>query len=69
VIQLVTPPALLDADVLLRFAAAAGAAVLAALTNVLSPIVVLWVVAVALLAQVVLELGSHERHQPAPLAD
>jgi hypothetical protein len=69
VIQLVTPPALLDADVLLRFAAAAGAAVLAALTNVLSPIVVLWIVAAALLAQVVVELGSHERHHPAPLAD
>jgi fatty acid desaturase len=62
VIQLVTPPTVLDADVLLRFATAALALVLVALTNVLSPIVVLWIVVVALVAQVVVELLSHEEH-------
>jgi low temperature requirement protein LtrA len=68
-IQLVTPPAVLDSDVVLRFAAAGCAGVLAALTNTLSPILVLWVVAAGLFAQVVFELASHERHHPAPLAD
>ena len=68
VIQLVIGPAVLDADVLLRFATAAAAILLVALTDVLSPVVVLWVLAAVLLAQVVFELASHERHQPAPLA-
>jgi low temperature requirement protein LtrA len=65
VIQLVIGPAVLDVDVVLRFATAAGAVVLVALTNVLSPIVVLWLLAAGLLAQVVVELAAHERHQPA----
>ena len=69
VIQLATGPAVLDPDVVLRFAAAVGAAVLVGVTNVLSPIVVLWLVAAGLLAQVVYELASHEHHQPAPVAD
>jgi low temperature requirement protein LtrA len=69
VIQLVTPPALIDTDVLLRFATAAGAGALAGLTNVLSPIVILWLVAASLFAQVVYELASHQRHQPAPQPD
>ena len=51
---------------LLRFATAAGAVVLVALTDVLSPVVVLWLLAAGLLAQVVFELAAHERHQPAP---
>jgi hypothetical protein len=68
-IQLVIGPAVLDTDVVLRFATAAGAILLAALTDVLSPIVILWLLAAALVAQVVFELAAHERHQPAPLAD
>src|SRR6266540_653206 len=68
-IQLVTPPAVLDADVVLRFAAAAGACVLVALTNALSPILVLWLVAALLFAQVVFELAAHEEHTAAPLAE
>ncbi len=68
-IQLVTPPAVLDADVVLRFAAAAGACVLVALTNVLSPILVLWLVAALLFAQVVFELAAHEEHTAVPLAE
>jgi len=62
VIQLATPPTALDTDVVLRFATAALGIVLAALTNVLSPILVLWIVVCALVAQVVVELVSHERH-------
>lgn len=67
-IQLTTAPNLLDADVVLRFATAAGAIVLAALATVLSPIVILALVAAALVAQVVVEIAGHERHRPAPPA-
>jgi hypothetical protein len=69
VIQLATGPAVLDADVLLRFATAAGAIVLAGLTDVLSPIVILWLVAAGLLAQVLYELATHEAHQPPAIAE
>jgi low temperature requirement protein LtrA len=65
VIQLATPPTMLDADVVLRFAAAAFAAALAVLTDVLSPVLVLWLLSTSLLVQVVVELGGHERHMPA----
>jgi low temperature requirement protein LtrA len=68
VIQLVIGPTVVDADVVLRFATAGAAAVLAALTDVLSPVLVLWLLTAALLAQVVFELAAHERHQPAPVA-
>jgi low temperature requirement protein LtrA len=61
-IQLATPPALVDADVVLRLATAAVAGVLAGLSELLSPVVILWLLSVALVAQVVLELASHERH-------
>jgi len=64
VIQLVTPPMVFDVDVLIRFSTAALGVVLVALTNVLSPILVLWLVATALAAQVVVELLSHEEHRP-----
>jgi low temperature requirement protein LtrA len=67
VIQLVIGPAVVDADVLLRFATAAGAVVLVALTDVLSPVLVLWLMAAGLVAQVLVELAAHERHQPAPV--
>ena len=61
-IQLATPPTLVDADVVLRLVTAAVAGVLAALSTVLSPVVVLWLLAAALVAQVVFELAAHERH-------
>ena len=67
VIQLAIGPAVLDADVLVRFATAAVAIVLAALTNVLSPVLVLWLLAGALVAQVVFELLTHERQEPTPV--
>jgi low temperature requirement protein LtrA len=65
VIQLATPPTMVDADVALRFATAVFAAVLAVLADVLSPVLVLWLLAVSLLVQVVVELAGHERHTPA----
>jgi low temperature requirement protein LtrA len=61
-IQLAAPPALVDADVLLRLATAVAAAALALLSGLLSPILVLWLLAAALSAQVVFELARHERH-------
>jgi low temperature requirement protein LtrA len=64
-IQLATGPAVFDVDVALRFATAAVAVVLAALTSVLSPVTVLWLVAASALLQVVVELVGHESHQAA----
>jgi hypothetical protein len=61
-IQLATPPMLLDADVALRFATAAAAGVIAALSAVLSPVLVLWLLAAVLVIQVVVELATHEHH-------
>jgi len=65
-IHLVSGSAVVDTDVVLRFATAAGAVVLACLTEVLSPIAILWLLAAALFAQVVVEVAGHDRHQPAP---
>jgi hypothetical protein len=65
-IQLVTPPTLVDADVLLRFATVGFACVLAALSTALSPFLVLSLLAAALIAQVVYELAAHERHSGVP---
>jgi low temperature requirement protein LtrA len=64
-IQLATPPALVDADVVLRLATAAVAGLLAGLSELLSPAVILWLLSAALVAQVVLELAGHERHAAA----
>jgi low temperature requirement protein LtrA len=64
-IQLATPPALVDADVVLRLATAAVAGLLAGLAELLAPAVILWLLAAALVAQVVLELARHERHAAA----
>jgi low temperature requirement protein LtrA len=63
-IQLATPPALVDVDVVLRLATAAVAGALVALSELLSPVLVLWLLAAALSAQVVLEIAGHERHAP-----
>jgi low temperature requirement protein LtrA len=62
VIQLVTPPVLFDLDVWLRIGTAAFAGALAGLSAVLSPVVVLWFLAAVLVAQVAVELASHEDH-------
>ena len=61
-IQLATPPTLFDVDVVLRIATAVFAAALAAVSVVLSPVLVLGLLAAALVAQVVFELGLHEGH-------
>ena len=61
-IQLATPPGLVDADVVLRLVTAALAGVLAALATVLSQVVILWLLAAVVVAQVVFELATHERH-------
>jgi low temperature requirement protein LtrA len=69
-IQLATPPAFVDTDVVLRLATAGVAGLLAGLSELLSPVLVLWLVAAALVAQVVVELAAHERHTagvPGPL--
>ena len=64
-IQLATPPALVDADVVVRLVTAAVAGLLAGLAELLAPAVILWLLAAALVAQVVLELARHERHAAA----
>jgi low temperature requirement protein LtrA len=61
-VQLATPPTLFDADVALRVATSIFAGVLVALSSHLSPLLVLWLLAAALGAQVALELARHERH-------
>ncbi len=61
-VQLATPPTLFDADVALRVATAIFAGALVALSSHLSPLLVLWLLAAALGAQVAFELARHERH-------
>jgi low temperature requirement protein LtrA len=69
-IQLATPPGLLDSDVVLRLVTAALACVLVLASSLLSPVVVLWLLAAVLVAQVAFELAAHEGHTselPGPL--
>jgi low temperature requirement protein LtrA len=69
-IQLATPPGLLDGDVVLRLVTAALACVLVLASSLLSPVVVLWLLAAVLVAQVVFELTAHDGHVselPGPL--
>ena len=61
-VQFVTPPALFDFDVALRLATACVAGVLVLLSSVLSPVLIVWLLAVALVAQVLVELAGHEGH-------
>jgi low temperature requirement protein LtrA len=61
-IQIATPPALIDVDVVLRLAVAVLAGILAVASGHLSPPLVLWILAAALVAQVVIELARHEHH-------
>ncbi len=64
-IQLATPPTIFDVDVALRIATAVVAAGLIGLSQFVSPVLVLWLLAAALVAQVVIELARHEeRHAP-----
>ena len=65
VVQLVTPPRVLDLDVVLRFGTAALALVLLPLSFAVHPLAVLWTLAIALTLQVVFELLEHEQHRPA----
>jgi len=62
VIELATPPTLFDLDVALRLTVAALSGVLALVSSLLSPVLVLWLLAAILVTQVVIELGGHERH-------
>jgi hypothetical protein len=64
-IQLATPPTLFDLEVALRLAVAALAGVLAVASSFLSPVLVLWLLAATLSAQVVIELGGHDLHAGA----
>lgn len=69
-IQLAVPPMLLDADVLLRLATAGVSLVLVGLSSVLSPVLILWLLAAVLVAQVLTELTAHEGHTheaPGPI--
>jgi hypothetical protein len=61
-IQIATPPMLIDVDVVLRLAVAALAGILAVASGHLSPPLVLWILAAALVGQVVVELARHEHH-------
>ena len=61
-VQVATPPTVLDVDVALRIATALVAVVLVAVAPYLSPVLVLWLLAAALAAQVVYELAHHGRH-------
>jgi low temperature requirement protein LtrA len=61
-IQFVTPPTLFDADVLLRLLTAAVAGVLVILSSVLSPVLIVWLLAAVLVGQVIAELEGHEGH-------
>jgi low temperature requirement protein LtrA len=61
-VQLATPPTLFDVDVALRIATAIVAGALAGLSSELSPVLVLWLLAAALVAQVVFEVARHELH-------
>jgi hypothetical protein len=49
-------------DVVLRLATAVFAAVLAGLSSLVSPLVVVWLGTAALAAQVLVELSGHEAH-------
>jgi low temperature requirement protein LtrA len=61
-VQLATPPTLFDLDVALRVATAVVAAIHAGLSSYHSPVLVVWLLAATLVAQVVYELAGHERH-------
>ena len=59
-VQLVTPPALFDVDVALRLVTACVARRAGRAVGVLSPVSSLWLLAAALVAQVVFEVARHD---------
>jgi low temperature requirement protein LtrA len=61
-VELVMPPYWLAVDFWLRVATAVLALVLIPFASSLSPLVIVWILAVALVAQVVVELLGHEQH-------
>ncbi|MBA3365324.1 MAG: low temperature requirement protein A [Actinobacteria bacterium] len=61
-IQLATPPTLFDIDVWLRLATAALALALVPAALVVEPLTIVWVLALAVAAQVGFELRGHESH-------
>jgi low temperature requirement protein LtrA len=61
-VQLATPPTLVDTDVWLRLGTGVMALALLPFADVLGPVVLVWVLALLLAAQVVVELRGHERH-------
>jgi low temperature requirement protein LtrA len=61
-VELVMPPYWLAVDFWLRVATAVLALVMIPFASSLSPLVIVWILAVALVAQVVVELLGHEQH-------
>jgi low temperature requirement protein LtrA len=61
-IELAVPPMLFDVDVVLRLVTAAVSLVLVGLSSVLSPVLIIWLLAAVLVAQVLAELAGHEGH-------
>jgi low temperature requirement protein LtrA len=61
-VELVMPPYWLATDFWLRVATAVLALLLIPFASSLSPLVIVWILAVALVAQVVVELLGHEQH-------
>ena len=61
-VELVMPPYWLAVDFWLRVTTAVLALVLIPFASSLSPLVIVWILAVALVAQVVVELLGHEQH-------
>jgi len=53
---------LFDVDVVLRLVTAALSLVLVGLSSVLSPVLIIWLLAAVLVAQVLAELAGHESH-------
>jgi len=64
-VELVMPPYWLAIDFWLRLATAVLALVLIPFSSALSPIVIVWILAAALVVQVVVELLGHEEHVEA----
>lgn len=62
VVELATPPTLFDTDVWLRVTTGAVALALLPFADALSPVLVVWILALLLGAQVVFELFRHGRH-------
>ena len=65
-VELVMPPYWLAVDFWLRVATAVLALVLIPFASSLSPLVIVWILAVALVMQVVVELLGHEQHIAEP---